>query len=254
MENIWSELSESIKSAFEEASTRRKKDMAMIKNIPAVLSFLKDMNGEQLLLLLDQARKIKKRQDPKFPPINGDFYDTRDLLSADEKAIIDRVRKFMVAEVEPIATEYWLKGHFPMQLIPKFRELGIVGLTYPKSLGGQERSNLLDNMIGEEIARVDVSTCTFFGVQNGLALNSIYICGSEEQKQKFIPPMIRLEKIGAFGLTEPDVGSAVAMGLTTTCRREGETWTIKWSEKVDRQCHIRRLHYYLGQRRRGPPS
>ncbi len=231
MENFWNEVSGKMKDAFDKVEDRSKKDLNLLKNIPAMLSFLSDLEDDEVLLWLDQARKIKKRREPKFPPINGDFYDIKAFLNADEKRVLDGVRRFMIEEIEPIATEYWMKGEFPFQIIDKMKKLNIMGLTYSKNLGGQERSNLLEGMIGEEIARVDVSTCTFFGVHAGLAMNSIYHCGSPEQIEEFIPPMIAMEKIGAFGLTEPDVGSAASMGLTTTCKREGDTWTINGQKK-----------------------
>ena len=84
----------------------------------------------------------------------------------------------------------------------------------------------MEGIIAQEIARVDVSTSTFFGVHSGLAMGSIYLCGSEEQKQKWLPQMQKLEKIGAFGLTEPNVGSGVAGGLETTCKFDGENWIL----------------------------
>lgn len=230
-ENFWEELGTKFKTAYEEAEKKRKADFAMIKNLPGILSYLKDLQGEELLLLLDQARKIKKRKNPKFPEINGDFYNTFDLLNAEEKAIVLRVREFMNTEVAPIVDDYWMRGEFPFQIVEKFKALNICGLTYSKDLGGQERSNLLEGMIGQEIARVDVSTCTFFGVHSGLAMNSIYLCGSEEQKRTFIPDMIKMNKIGAFALTEPEVGSAASMGLKTTCKRDGDTWTINGEKK-----------------------
>ncbi|AUO00212.1 acyl-CoA dehydrogenase [Bacteriovorax stolpii] len=220
-----------MKDAFDKVEDKSKKDLNLIKSIPAMLSFLSDLDDDEVLMWLDQARKIKKRRTPKFPPINGDFYDTREYLNADEKLVLDSVRRFMIEEIEPIATEYWMKGEFPFQIIEKMKRLNIMGLTYNKNLGGQERSNLLEGMVGEEIARIDVSICTFFGVHAGLAMNSVYHCGSPEQIEEFIPPMIAMEKIGAFGLTEPEVGSAASMGLTTTCKREGDTWTINGEKK-----------------------
>jgi glutaryl-CoA dehydrogenase len=78
---------------------------------------------------------------------------------------------------------------------------------------------------------VDPSIATFHGVHSGLAMGSIYHCGSEEQKQRWLPDMARLDKIGAFGLTEPDVGSGTAGGLTTTARRDGDTWVLNGSKK-----------------------
>ena len=82
-----------------------------------------------------------------------------------------------------------------------------------------------------EMARVDPSFSTFFGVHNGLAMGSIYLGGSEEQRQRWLPPMARLEKIGAFGLTEPLVGSGTGGGLTTTAKREGDTWVLNGQKK-----------------------
>ena len=90
---------------------------------------------------------------------------------------------------------------------------------------------LLDGMIAMELARVDPSIGTFFGVHGGLAMGSIYLCGSEEQKERWLPEMARMEKIGAFGLTEPDVGSSVAGGLTTTARRDGTEWVLDGQKK-----------------------
>ena len=82
-----------------------------------------------------------------------------------------------------------------------------------------------------ELARVDPSLATFFGVHGGLAMGSIYLCGSEEQKQRWLPAMARMEKIGAFGLTEPDVGSGASRGLTTTARRDGDDWVLNGAKR-----------------------
>ncbi len=82
-----------------------------------------------------------------------------------------------------------------------------------------------------ELARVDASFCTFFGVHSGLAMGSIYLDGSEEQKQKWLPPMARWEKIGCFGLTEPLVGSGTSGGLTTTAKRDGDTWVLNGQKR-----------------------
>jgi glutaryl-CoA dehydrogenase len=153
------------------------------------------------------------------------------LLTPDEIQILANVREFMKREVEPIATEYWMKGDFPFQIIEGLRKLNICGITLDQKYGGQQRSLLLEGMIGEEIARTDVSVCTFYGVQAGLAMNAINICGSEEQKTEFLPSMCNLSKIGAFGLTEPDVGSGVSMGLKSTCKRVGDEWIINGEKK-----------------------
>jgi glutaryl-CoA dehydrogenase len=90
---------------------------------------------------------------------------------------------------------------------------------------------VLDGMIALEMARVDPSIATFFGVHSGLAMGSIYLCGSEAQKRHWLPPMRRMEKIGAFGLTEPEVGSGAAGGLLTTARRDGDSWALNGRKK-----------------------
>jgi glutaryl-CoA dehydrogenase len=82
-----------------------------------------------------------------------------------------------------------------------------------------------------EMARTDPSIATFFGVHDGLAMGSIYLDGSEEQKQKWLPPMARMEKIGCFGLTEPLVGSGTGGGLTTTAKRDGDIWVLNGQKK-----------------------
>ena len=231
MDNFWEELGTKMRNSFEDLERHREKNFSMIKNIPDVLSYLKDLNSEDLMLLVDQARKIKKRKNPKYPAINGDFYNTLEYLNGEEREIVLKVREFMKKEIDPIVNEYWLKGEFPFEIIEKLKTLDICGLTIEKSLGGQERSFLLEGIVGQEIARVDVSTCTFFGVHTGLALQSINQCGSLAQKQEWIPKMIKLEKIGAFGLTEPDVGSAISMGMKTTCRKDGDNWIINGEKK-----------------------
>ena len=94
--------------------------------------------------------------------------------------------------------------------------------------GGSQK---LFGFVAMEMARVDASISTFFGVHSGLAMGSIYLDGSEEQKQKWLPPMARWEKIGCFGLTEPLVGSGTSGGMTTTAKREGDTWVLNGQKR-----------------------
>jgi glutaryl-CoA dehydrogenase len=82
-----------------------------------------------------------------------------------------------------------------------------------------------------ELARTDPSIATFFGVHGGLAMGSIYLCGSEEQKQRWLPAMATMEKLGAFGLTEPEVGSGASRGLATSARRDGDAWVLEGRKK-----------------------
>jgi glutaryl-CoA dehydrogenase len=160
-----------------------------------------------------------------LPQANGDFYAICTTVSEEDQALLRRVRDFLEAEVTPIITEYWIREEFPHQIIPKLAELHIMGVAY-HGYGCSGKSTVLDGMMMMELARVDSSIATFRGVHSGLAMGSIYLCGTEEQKQRWLPPMARLEKIGAFGLTEPEVGSGASRGLTTTARREGDTWVL----------------------------
>ena len=165
-----------------------------------------------------------------LPPTDGDFYHIASTLSEADQAFLKQIRMFLQAEVTPIINYYWTREEFPHQLVPKLAELGIGGLPY-QGYGCPGKSTLLDGFVSMELARVDSSLATFFGVHSGLTMGSIYLCGSEEQKEKWLPPMSRFEKIGVFGLTEPEVGSGVARGLTTTARREGDEWVLNGRKK-----------------------
>jgi glutaryl-CoA dehydrogenase len=165
-----------------------------------------------------------------LPQANGDFYAISTILSEEDQALVHRVRAFLESEVTPIINHYWTREEFPHQLIPGLAALGIMGTSY-HGYGCPGKSSLLDGILMMELAAGDSSIATFRGVHSGLAMGSIYLCGSEEQKQQWLPPMARLEKIGAFGLTEPEVGSGASGGLTTTARREGDSWVLNGQKK-----------------------
>ena len=165
-----------------------------------------------------------------LPQANGDFYAIGSTLSEEDQALLRRVRDFLEAEVAPVINAYWIREEFPHQILPGLAELHVAGLAY-HGYGCPGKSTVLEGMMMMELARVDSSIATFLGVHSGLAMGSIYLCGSEEQKQRWLPPMARLEKIGSFGLTEPEVGSGTARGLTTTARREGDTWVLNGQKK-----------------------
>jgi glutaryl-CoA dehydrogenase len=164
------------------------------------------------------------------PVLDADFYELEELLDPAGLQLVLRVREFMEKSVAPVINHYWTREQFPHELVPGLAALGIAGLACEgyDCPGG---SSLLDGMIAMELARVDSSIATFMGVHGGLAMGSIFLCGSEEQKRRWLPAMARLEKIGAFALTEPDVGSGVAGGLTTTARRDGDVWVLNGQKK-----------------------
>jgi glutaryl-CoA dehydrogenase len=161
---------------------------------------------------------------------DADFYALEALLDDAGRAVLLRVRQFMEKSVQPVINRYWTREEFPHELVPGMAELGIAGMAYD-GYGCPGGGNVLDGMISMELARVDPSIATFFGVHSGLAMGSIVLCGSDEQKQRWLPAMARLEKIGAFGLTEPEVGSGAARGLTTTARRDGDSWVLDGQKK-----------------------
>ena len=136
----------------------------------------------------------------------------------------------METEIKPIVDRYWMDGEFPFEIIPKVAALNICGATYT-GYGCPGLSYMMEGILAMELARVDTSISTFFGVQSGLAMGSIYLLGSEEQKQEWLPKMQQLKVIGAFGLTEPEVGSGVAGGLTMEAKRTGDTWVLNGQKK-----------------------
>ena len=162
--------------------------------------------------------------------MSSDFYGIEQLLTDAGRDAVRRTREFLVKEVEPVINGYWTREEFPHHLIPEIASLGIAGVAY-EGYGCPGGGPLLDGVLAMELARSDPSMSTFLGVHSGLAMGSIYLCGTEEQKERWLPAMARMEKIGAFGLTEPDVGSGMAGGLTTTCRRDGDEWVIDGQKK-----------------------
>ncbi|MFJ5521238.1 acyl-CoA dehydrogenase family protein [Streptomyces griseoluteus] len=162
--------------------------------------------------------------------MEGDFFYVKDLLDAEERKKLERVREFLAEKVRPHANELWERAESPLGLTQDIRDLDITG-TWADDQSVAPRSYLLSGLIGMEMSRVDPSFATFVGVHGGLGMGSIRECGSDEQKERWLPSMVRWEKIGAFGLTEPLVGSGTAGGLTTTARREGDSWVLNGEKK-----------------------
>ncbi|NEA51227.1 acyl-CoA dehydrogenase family protein [Streptomyces sp. SID10815] len=169
-----------------------------------------------------------KKVDPSA--VEGDFFRVKDLLSAQERQTLERIRSFLAEKVEPRATELWARAESPLDLVDAIRDLGITGIP-GDAPGTTARSPLLSGLISMEMSRVDPSFATFFGVHNGLGMGSIRECGSAEQRERWLPQMVQWRKIGAFGLTEPLVGSGTAGGLLTTARRDGDHWVLNGEKK-----------------------
>jgi glutaryl-CoA dehydrogenase len=152
--------------------------------------------------------------------LDGDFFGYGSLLTDDEQKVLGSVREFCRTELAPVVDDAWLRAEFPHDLVPRFAALDIARLPYE----GARR--LLTGFVSLELAHTDPSMNSFFGVHNGLAMGSVDLCGSDEQRERWLPAMKRMERIGAFALTEPHGGSDVAQGLETTARREGDTWVL----------------------------
>ncbi|MFQ3556444.1 acyl-CoA dehydrogenase family protein [Streptomyces gramineus] len=164
--------------------------------------------------------------------LDADFYLYESLLPDEERKILLKARAFLRDEVAPLVNEAWSKAELPRELIDKFRDSGLSALAYEGY--GDHRpavSNLLNGMLAMELGRVDASCATFFGVHNGLGFYSVFHGGDQEQRDRFLPAMATMDKIGAFALTEPDGGSDVSGGMRTTARREGDTWILDGAKK-----------------------
>lgn len=202
-------------------------------DLGALIDRIAQMDEAGLAAMERALRRSGRRAPRDLPPVDGDFYHIEDLLSEDERAVMRGVRRFMEEEVEPVINDYWMRDETPRELLVEgLRRLDLPTLIYGEDLGTRRpNGSLLEGIATMEMARVDVSTATFFGVHAGLAMQSLLLCGSEAQQAEWLPKMRSMEAIGAFALTEPEVGSAVAGGLTTTCRREGDTWVLNGQKK-----------------------
>jgi glutaryl-CoA dehydrogenase len=158
-----------------------------------------------------------------------DFFRIADQLTAEERGYWRTARDFVDDEVLPVINDYWERAEFPRPLVEKLGKLGIVGDGI-QGYGCPPMSPISCGLIHMELNRGDGSVGTFLGVQAGLAMQSIAMLGSEEQKEQWLPPMAQLNKIGAFALTEPTHGSD-SVALETTARRDGDTWTINGAKK-----------------------
>ncbi len=139
--------------------------------------------------------------------IGVDYYNIEDLLTEEEILVRNSVRQFVDENVIPVIEEHYQSGTFPMDLVPKLGELGVFGMTLPQKYGCAEMNNVAYGLAMQELERGDSGVRSFASVQSALVMYPIYTFGSEEQKEKWLPELAVGEKIGCFGLTEPDYGS-----------------------------------------------
>ncbi len=154
-----------------------------------------------------------------------DFYKVDDLLSTDELLVRDTIRNFVSREVVPIMDKHFEEGSFPTHLIPGMAQLGVYGANLPEEYGCAGMNNVAYGLVMQELERGDSALRSFASVQGALVMYPIYTFGSAEQRGYWLPKLANGERIGCFGLTEPDHGSDPA-SMSTRAVRSGDEWVL----------------------------
>jgi len=147
-------------------------------------------------------------------------------LTEEQQLLKQAIREFAAGEIAPGAGERDEHARFPSELVPKLAEQGLLGIMVPEAYGGQGYDAMSNAIILEEIARVDAAVALLVGSHNSLCSGHILLAGSEEQKKKYLPPLAKGEKLGAWGLTEPGSGSD-AGAMRTRAELDGSHWVIR---------------------------
>lgn len=163
-------------------------------------------------------------------PVAFDFYKYDDQLNDAQRKLQMQVRAWVQSVVLPNVNPYWERAEFPLDLAMRMRELPIIGGVLPVEVGGAGLDPLSQGIVISELAKGDGSIGTFYGVHSGLTMSTIGFLGSEEQKARWLPAMSRLKKIGAFGLTEPERGSA-AIDVQSRARRDGNYYILNGTKR-----------------------
>jgi glutaryl-CoA dehydrogenase len=158
-----------------------------------------------------------------------DYFLVRDQLTDEQYGRFIEMRRFVDREVLPVIAGYWERAEFPWALVQKLAGLGVAGDDI-EGYGCPGMSAIACGLVHMELNRGDGSLGTFLGVQSGLAMRAIARLGSEEQKERWLPGMARLEKVGAFALTEPEHGSD-AVALESTARRVGDEYVLDGAKR-----------------------
>src|SRR5436309_8658595 len=154
-----------------------------------------------------------------------DFFNVDSLLSEDERAVRDSVRRFVDERVLPIIGQCYVDGRFPKEIVPEMASLGVLGANLPEEYGCAGLNNVAYGLIMQALERGDSGVRSFASVQGALAMYPIYAFGSDEQKRLWLPKMASGEVIGCFGLTEPDHGSNPA-GMITVAKETKDGWVL----------------------------
>ena len=161
-----------------------------------------------------------------MPKYNGvDYYSIQNLLSEDEILVQNTVREFTDENVIPHIDSHYRSGTFPVELIPKMAELGLFGATLPAKYGCAEMNNVCYGLMMQELERGDSGVRSFASVQSSLVMYPIFEFGLEEHKDYWLPKLAKGEKVGCFGLTEPDFGSNPG-GMITRAEKKNDGYVL----------------------------
>ncbi|MCS0499458.1 acyl-CoA dehydrogenase family protein [Protaetiibacter mangrovi] len=165
-----------------------------------------------------------------FTQLASDFYGFETKLTEPEREALGGLRAWLESDVKPVVADHWDRAEFPHEILPAFHRQPVFGMQWDETKSF-ENSAVYRGWVALELARVDASIATYVGVQNGLALGAVAVCGSDEQRAEWLPKLADGSVIGAFGLTEPLSGSDSAQGLRTTATREGDEWVLTGSKR-----------------------
>jgi glutaryl-CoA dehydrogenase len=154
-----------------------------------------------------------------------DFFRIDELLSDEERLVRQSVRSFVESKVNPIIADCYEQGRFPIELIPEMARLGLLGANLPEEYGCAGMNNVAYGLIMQELEAGDSAIRSFVSVQGALCMYPIYAFGSEQQRRHWLPLMASGQRIGCFGLTEPNFGSNPA-GMTTRARKTRGGWVL----------------------------
>jgi glutaryl-CoA dehydrogenase len=158
-----------------------------------------------------------------------DFFNLDDLLTTEERATRETVKRFVQREVLPQVERHFADETFPKELVPQMAELGMFGANI-KGYGCAGMNNVAYGLIMQELEAADSGLRSFASVQSALSMYAIYANGTEEQKNRYLPDMAKGKLIGCFGLTEPDHGSDPG-GMETRARRDGDGWVLNGTKR-----------------------
>jgi len=165
-----------------------------------------------------------------FTTLSSDFFGLEVGLADHEKAKLAELRHYLETDVKPVVNDHWDRAEFPKAIISGLSRVGVIGMAFPETWPF-ETTAVFRGWVALELARIDASVATYVGVQNGLAMGAIGVCGSPEQRAQWLPGLGSGQIVGAFGLTEPLSGSDSAQGLRTTAEKRGDTWVLNGEKR-----------------------